>query len=155
MRRVPFGALRRWEDLLWVALLVGMVIWRWPLLKGYYYRIAHVEAPASSIAWRTSLSEALAEARRTGRPVLADFSASWCPPCIAMKHDTWTDAAVARTVATTSVPLSVDIDRDPATSARYEIESIPAVLLLDADGRVIRRAGFLPASGVLRFMHEQ
>ena len=152
MRRVFGGAPPRWQDVLWMALLVGALVWRWPLLKGYYYRIAHVEAPASSIAWRTDLNAALTEARRTGLPVLVDFSASWCPPCIAMKHDTWTDTDVEHAVGAAAVPLLIDVDRDPATSARYAIDSIPTVLLLDADGRVIRRAGFLAASGVLRFL---
>ncbi len=143
---------RRWDDLIWVAVLLAVLIWRWPILKGYYYRLANVQAEASAIDWHTDLSTALDEARRTGRPVLADFNATWCPPCAAMKHDTWTDDDVERAVSASTVPLLVDIDRDPATASRYGIEAVPTVLLLDGNGTVIRRAGFLPASGVLRFL---
>ncbi len=144
--------LGRYERLLWTALFVGILAYRWPLVKGYYYKLAHVEAPSSRIAWRTGFDAALAEARRTGRPVLVDFSASWCPPCIAMKHDVWPDPTVEREVTAGYVPVVVDIDRDSATSARYQVETIPAILVVDADGRVIRRAGYLPKSGMLRFL---
>lgn len=143
---------RRWDDLLWVAVLVGVLAWRWPILKGYYYRFADVQAESSAIAWRTDLSAALEESRRTGLPVLADFNASWCPPCAAMKHDTWTDDGVERAVTRGTIPLLVDIDQQPTVAARYDVNAIPTVLLLDASGQVIRRAGFLPASGVLRFL---
>ncbi len=152
MIRLVARAARRWQDVLWAAAIVGLLVWRWPILKGYYYRLAHVEAPATSIPWRTDLTAALAEAKRTGRPVLVDFNASWCPPCLAMAHDTWTDARVAQAIASGVVPVQIDIDRDPTTSDRYGVESIPTVLLLDADARVLKRAGFLPASGVLRFI---
>lgn len=146
---------RQRENVFWTALLVGVLIWRWPLLKGYYYKFAQVEAPASSIAWRTDLAAALAEAQRSGKPLLVDFSAVWCPPCIAMKHDTWTDPRVERAVAAAAVPVHVDIDREPATASRYGIESIPTVVLLNGDGQVLRTAGFLPPSGVLRFLKGQ
>ena len=69
-----------------------------------------------------------------------------------MKHDTWTDPAVARAVTEQFVPLLVDIDHDPATASHYDIEGIPTILVVDASGSVLRRAGFLPASGMRRFM---
>ena len=144
--------LRRHESLLTTALLVGVLVWRLPVLKGYFYKYAGVEAPAGTIAWRTDYKAALDESARTGRPVLVDFSAAWCPPCIAMKHDTWTDPAVARAVTEQFVPLLVDIDHDPATASHYDIEGIPTILVVDASGSVLRRAGFLPASGMRRFM---
>jgi thiol:disulfide interchange protein len=152
MVRATWTWIRQRENLFWALLLVGVLAWRWPVLKGYYYKFANVAAPASSIEWRTDLASALAESKQTGKPVLVDFSAGWCPPCLAMKHDTWTDARVARAVAASTVPLLIDVDRDPATASRYGVEGIPTVLMLSADGQVLKTAGFLPASGVLRFL---
>ncbi len=142
----------RYERWVWIAVFAGILAYRWPLVKGYYYKFAHVAAPASSIAWRTDLNAALEESRRTHRPVLADFSASWCPPCIAMKHDVWPDPSIERAIGAGFVPLFVDVDRDEASSTRYQVDSIPTILVLDADGRVLRRAGYLPASGMRRFL---
>ena len=152
MLRALRTRLRPWEDVVWGLALVGLLVWRWPVLKGYYYKLADVAAPASSIAWRTNLDAALAEAKQSGKPVLVDFSAVWCPPCLAMKHDTWTDGVVARAVSASTIPVLIDIDADPATASRFGIEAIPAVLMLDGNGRVLRTEGFLPASGVIRFL---
>ena len=124
------------------------------MLKGSFYRATGAAAPAS-VEWRTDLDAALAEARADGRLVLVDFSADWCPPCVAMKHDTWPDAGVRAIVAQSYVPVLVDPDRDTASSDRYGISAIPAVLILDASGQVVARAGYLPASGMKRFLKER
>lgn len=150
--RVLLEWIKRHESVLSTLVLVAALAWRWPILKGYYYKLAGIEASASPIAWRTEYRAALAESVRTGRPVLVDFSASWCPPCIAMKHDTWTDPEVVRAVTASFVPLMVDIDRDPATAEHYGVESIPTIMLVDGSGAVVRQAGFLPASGMRRFI---
>lgn len=137
--------------MIWLAVGLFFVWMQWPMLKGSFYRATGAAAP-SSIAWRTDLDAALEEARTTGRLVLADFSADWCPPCVVMKHDTWPDEAVRALVAQSYVPVLVDPDRDADASARYEIDAIPAVLILDGTGRVVARAGYLPASGMRRFL---
>ncbi len=144
--------LRRHERALWIALLVAIVVVRWPMLKGFYYRTAHVAAPTSTIAWRTDLDAALAESRRTGRPVLAEFGASWCPPCLAMQHDVWPDSTVERAVSGRYVPLAVDVDHDGRVAERYPVDTIPTILILDGRGGIVRRAGYLPVSGMLRFL---
>jgi thiol:disulfide interchange protein len=134
-----------------VGLLVLLVV-RWPVLKGYYYKLADVPAPPTAIAWRTNLDEALAEARRDGKRVVVDFTADWCPPCIAMKHDVWPDAEVARVVASGYVPVLIDTDRDGATTERYEVRGIPTVLILDETGAVLRNGAPLTASGMVDFL---
>jgi thiol:disulfide interchange protein len=100
-----------------------------------------------------NLSRALSEARATHRLVLADFSATWCPPCLAMKREVWPDGDVARTVTAGYVPVVIDVDHHTDLSDRYNVAGIPALLVLDADGRVVRRHdGYLPRDGVLRFL---
>ena len=152
------GRIRAWvarhEHWIWVVAILALLVWRWPVVKGYYYKVAHVPAPATAIAWRTSLDEALAEARRDGKRVVVDFSADWCPPCLAMKHDVWPDPDVARAVAAGYVPVLIDTDRDGATTARYGVRGIPTVLVLDASGTVIRNGAPLTSSAMVRFLSE-
>ena len=152
--RRAIGALwRRREPLLWAGVVAAVVIIQWPMLKGWYYRATGAPAPASSIAWRTDLDAALAEARSANRRVLVDFSADWCPPCQAMKHDVWPHPQVEKAISAGFVPVLVDADRDTVLADRYQVSSIPTILLLDPDGRVVKRNnGFLPRSGMLRFL---
>jgi thioredoxin 1 len=140
------------EAILWTALIGFLVYMDWPMLRGYYFKLTGSVAPRSTIAWRTDLAGALTEAKQRGLPVLVDAGADWCPPCIAMKHDVWPDDEVAARVAQGFIPLLVDVDASPAVADRYGIATIPTVMVLDADGAVLRKAGYLPKSGMLRFL---
>jgi thiol:disulfide interchange protein len=146
--------MKRLDWLVMSGALAVMLFVQWPMLKGMYYRAADATPAASRIEWRTDLESALREARRSNRPVLVDFSADWCPPCIAMKHDVWPDDTVEEAVIGSYVPLLIDIDRDGVVAEQYGVEAIPTVLMLDGHGRVLRRANFLSASGLKQFLDE-
>jgi thiol:disulfide interchange protein len=154
-RRAFRIAWTRREPVAWITLLAVVIIVQWPMVKGWYYRTAGTAAPASAIAWRTDLDGALAEARTANKRVLVDFSADWCPPCVAMKHDVWPHPDVAGAINAGYIAVMVDADRDNGLSARYQVDAIPAVLVLDAGGRVLKRNdGYLPRAGMLRFLAE-
>jgi thiol:disulfide interchange protein len=151
--RALFAFVGRRERYFWLAALAAVAVMQWPMLKGVYYRVTGAREPAGRIEWRTDLDVALAEARSTHRQVLADFSAEWCAPCLAMKHDVWPAAEVGQAVNASFVPLAVDVDRNGPVAERYGVNGIPAVMILDAEGHVVRQAsGYLPASGVLQFL---
>ena len=142
----------RHERWLWTAVILALLVMRWPVIKGYYYKFTDAEAPPTTIEWRTDLDAALAEARRDGKRVVVDFTADWCPPCIAMKHDVWPHPDVARAVAREYVPVLIDTDRDGVTTARYGVGGIPTVLILDGAGTVLGRGAPLTASGMIGFL---
>ncbi len=144
----------RWGLLLWVVLIGGIAYMQWPMLKGMYYKTTGAEAPASAVAWRTGFDAALAESAQTGKPVLVDFTASWCPPCKVMKHDVWPDGRVASAVNTGYVPLLVDVDdpKNAEVAQKYGIRGIPTILVLDAKGQVIRTGSYMSASDLLDFL---
>ena len=142
----------RHERMLWAALVVLVVSVQWPALKGFYYRAADVPPPPTSIQWHSDLASALLEAQRTEKTVLVDFSADWCPPCIVTKHDVWPADAVEHAVSQSYVPLLIDVDRDSTAAGRYGVHGIPTILVLDAEGQVIRRGSFRSASGMVHFL---
>ena len=140
--------------MLWVLLIGGIGYMQWPMLKGMYYKTTGAEAPASAVTWRTDFDAALAESAKSGKPVLVDFTASWCPPCKVMKHDVWPDAKVASAVNGAYVPLLVDVD-DPENAdvaQKYGIRGIPTILVLDAKGQVVRTGSYMSASDLLDFL---
>lgn len=143
------------EAMFWIVLVVLVVFMQWPMLKGTWYKRTGQAAPPSPIAWHADLDTALAEARRSGRPVLVDFAADWCPPCITMKHDVWPRREVAAAVRDGYVPLLIDVDRQPGVASRYEVVGIPTVLVLDADGEILRRTSYRSAAGMKRFLEDE
>jgi protein disulfide-isomerase len=100
------------------------------------------------------LESALAESAKTGKPILVDFTASWCPPCKVMKHEVWPDAQVAKAANDGYVPLLVDVDdpRNAAVAERYGIRGIPTVLVLDGKGKVLRTGAYMSKDDMLGFL---
>lgn len=148
---------RRREPVLWAVVVLAILTVQWPMLKGWYYRVSGAAAPASAVAWVHDVDQALAEARATRKKgVLVDFYASWCPPCMAMKHEVWPAPTVVQALGQDYLAVQVDADQDRTWAARYGVDTLPTVLLLDSEGRVVNRhTGFLPASGVVRMLTER
>jgi len=88
-----------------------------------------------------SLDQALAEARATGKPVLADFSAIWCPACRAMHADVFTDPAVKAAINAGYVLSRIDYEsaEAPAFMEKYGVRGFPTLLVLDGDGKLLRQ----------------
>src|SRR3954469_14400082 len=71
--------------------------------------VSRLRAGKDIIPWRTDLAAAESESRQTGKPVLAYFTAEWCPPCQEMARTTWSDNHVERALRE-FVPVKIDID---------------------------------------------
>lgn len=108
----------------------------------------------STIAWRTDFDAARTEARQSGKPVMIDFTASWCPPCRMMERDTWPDDTVEKRVTETVIPLKLDVDRADVKliAQRCGIESIPTILVVDANGTVQKHADYMTAADLIAFL---
>lgn len=134
--------------------LVALLFLQWPMLKGLFYRASGVDAPVSTISWREDFEAALVEGEASDKPLLLVFSASWCPPCIAMKHDVWADTEVSKAVTNGFVPVHIDVDSSELAEVaeRYQVRGIPAVLLVDAQGNVLRQESFMSRSETLEFL---
>jgi thioredoxin 1 len=68
------------------------------------------------------------EVLQSQEPVLVDFWATWCPPCRAMNP---TIESLARDFKV----CKVNVDTNQLLAARYNVSSIPALLIFK-DGRI-------------------
>jgi thioredoxin 1 len=83
---------------------------------------------------------------RASRPVLVDFTATWCPPCRMMEPVL---AEIAAERAGELDVVSLDVDVNPRTAAAAGVLGMPT-LSLYVDGRVVTRiVGARPKRAVL------
>jgi thioredoxin 1 len=91
-----------------------------------------------------------ADVLEAGRPVLVDFTASWCPPCRVMKP-------VLAELAAERPDLDVvqlDVDDHQRTAAAYGVLSMPTFMLF-RDGRpVLQLVGARPKARLARELAE-
>lgn len=86
------------------------------------------------------LEGALARAKAEKKLVLVDIYADWCAQCKELDEKTWPDAAVKQWIAANAVAIRIDTDaKRKDLAAKLQIRSYPTVLLLDAEGKELRR----------------
>lgn len=138
----------------WILLLGAIAFVQWPALKELYYELSGAEIPEQTIAWQHDLDSAMKTAHDEDRPILAVFGASWCPPCRSMKREVWPNAQVSAAVEAGFVPLYIDVDDGTQAEqvAQYQVSSIPAVLILDSDGNVVKKRNAMSVSATLEFL---
>ena len=112
---------------------------------------ATIRAEEGVLPWGDDLVQGLAEAQKSAKPVVVDFSASWCGWCRKLETDTFPDPGVQELLGH-YVLVRVDADKHPGLVKQYGVKGLPTLLLLDKDGKLIRRVdGF---RGAERFAQE-
>lgn len=99
------------------------------------------EAPRATapLVFGHDLAAALSAARRSDKLVFVDFVTTWCGPCKEMDQLVYTAAEVVEAAhGVVAVKLDGDVERELVK--RYEVRGYPTLLLLDADGSVLKRA---------------
>lgn len=94
---------------------------------------------SDSLQWSTDLNQALAEAKATNKSVFVDFYANWCSSCREMDDGTYTSPQVKEKLTQHYVLVKVDVDKNPDLSSKYQIYSLPTMVIMDFNGNEIKR----------------
>ena len=105
----------------------------------------------SHLTWETGdWSQVESAAKAQGRPMLVDFTASWCGACKELERDTFSDPNVMESASRfTALRVDATNDEDPRVMAamkRYSVVGLPTVVVLTAEGvEAARFTDFVPA----------
>jgi len=105
-----------------------------------------------AIQWRTWGVEAFQEARNLAKNIFISISASWCHWCHVMDEESFSHPEVIRRINTDFIPIRVDSDKRPDINNRYNMGGWPTVAILDAEGKVIAGATYLPIGQLLTML---
>ncbi|MBK8252791.1 MAG: thioredoxin family protein [Polyangiaceae bacterium] len=123
---------------------------------GGFGLIIWISTPRAQLAWLHSESEALAKHKQENRPLIVDFTATWCVACQEMAKDTFGDPRVmAKAGKFVAVKIDATDQDDPSveqTQAKYKVVGLPTVLLIDSKGNERKR--FTEFVGPERFLTE-
>lgn len=70
--------------------------------------------------------------------MLVDFYAAWCGPCRAMAPAI---EAIGKEVQGSARVLKIDIDKNPAVAAKYQIQAVPTLMIFKNGNIVWRQSG--------------
>ena len=108
--------------------------------------------PSAEPPWRRDADDAIASAR--GKPLVLIFTAEWCGWCHRL-----TDELIADTNAQTALravqAVEVDIDGHPLIAGRLKISSLPTVVCIDAQGRIVAElAGYMAPAKLIPILQQ-
>jgi thioredoxin 2 len=86
---------------------------------------------------------------RTSLPLVVDFWAPWCGPCLAMAPFF---EQVAKKFSSKLRFAKLDTEAEPAPAGRFSIRSIPTLILFREGVEIARQSGAMDASQLTRWL---
>jgi thiol:disulfide interchange protein DsbD len=121
--------------------------------------VFYMNLQKEGLSWEPYSEEKLESAVADNRPVMIDFYADWCIPCLELERMTFTDTEVMN-AADGMMRLKVDLTNfdSPESEAlrqEFNIAGVPTIVFINAEGEEVTDArviGFLKPQAFLERM---
>lgn len=114
------------------AVLVGLGA---VAVGGYFFLSGGSNGGLPSAFHGSDFHAALDKAKSEGKPLVVNFSATWCPPCREMKSSVWTSSKVSSWVKENAVAVYIDVDQSGGIAQHYGVRGLPTMIVLDKNGK--------------------
>ncbi|MDP4797575.1 MAG: thioredoxin family protein [Crocinitomicaceae bacterium] len=102
---------------------------------------------------KIDLTEAKAQAIKTGKYVFIDCYTDWCGPCKRMAATSFMEDRVADVYNKQFINIKIEMEKDkdgPETALMYKIKAYPTLLIIDGKGNLVKQAiGMQSADGLI------
>ncbi|MDZ7859355.1 MAG: protein-disulfide reductase DsbD [Candidatus Krumholzibacteriota bacterium] len=129
-----FNIIKKTVALVWLVLAVFMII----KPGGVIFKADQ----DSKIKWIEYTSAEFEKAKRSGNPVMLDFSADWCIPCHELDDKTFSDPLVSnlsKNMVTIKVDLTKSDSRSEKIKKEFNIKGVPTIVFFNSKGEQINK----------------